>query len=104
MLVYNMLAYIFSNIFIYLHLIYICIYTYTYSHMYEIHYVERIGPKRFQIQLTLSYCLELAQNCEVWNVSQIGHIKINIEKLKRYVSRGREEVFLVVHVNTNILR
>ena len=33
-------------------LIYICIYTYTYSHMYEIHYVERIGPKRFQIQLT----------------------------------------------------
>ena len=36
-------------------------------------------------------------------MSQIGYIKMNIEKLRRDVSRGREEVFLVVHVNTTIL-
>ena len=29
---------------------------------------------------------------------------MNIEKLKRDVSRGREQVFLVVHVNTTILQ
>ena len=36
-------------------------------------------------------------------MTQIGYIKVNIEKLKRDVSRGIEEVFLVVHVNTTIL-
>ena len=74
------------------------------AYTYKIHSVEQIGPKRVQLQLTQSYCLELAQNCEVWNISQIGHIKMNIEKLKRGVSRGREEVFLLVHVNTTILQ
>lgn len=36
-------------------------------------------------------------------MSQIDHIKLNIEKLKRDLSSGREEVFLVVYVNTTIL-
>ena len=72
--------------------------------MYKINFVEWIEPKRVQLQLTQSYCLELAQNYEVWNVSQTSHIKMNIEKLNGDVSHRREEVLLVVHVNTTNLR
>ena len=61
---YNMFAYIFPNIFIYL-LIYICIYTDMHTHVCINTFCRRIGPKRAQLQLTQSYCLELAQNYKV---------------------------------------
>ena len=58
---YNMLAHIFSTIFIYLHThththTYIYIYIFVYilmrihTYMYKIHSTEQIGPKRFQLQ------------------------------------------------------
>ena len=52
------------------------------TYMYKIYSAKQIGPKRFQLQFTQSYCQELTQNREAWNVNQIGHIKMNIEKLK----------------------
>ena len=98
---YNMFPDIFPNICIYLH-IYICIYTDMHTHVCIKYIWRRIGPKRAQLQLTQSYCLELAQNYKVWNVSHTCHIKMNIEKLNGDVSLRREEVFLLVHVNTTI--
>ena len=69
-----MLAYIFPYIYIHIYIfvyILICIHAYT----YKIHSTEQIEPKRVQLQLTQSYCLELAQNCEVWNMSLLAILR-----------------------------